>query len=205
MDREGTKGFSVTVDQLLQNKVFWVPSLDVYVAAGDGAPSFAEHQKQLEAVPGQAHPRPDAARAGGDLRAVHLPLGGHGQPGVQASDPAGARPYRRPDLGQRLYKFGIDRGAGVWNDYGNPDRFRFWFDFGDLSKGLQYFWKGQRLQDGLPVITTTIEQEGLRYEVEQFAYPLDGPPEERRGDIPMVLLQKLTVDQPRSGQPARSP
>jgi len=29
--------------------------------------------------------------------------------------------------------------------------------------------------------------------MEQYAYPLDGPPNERRGDIPMVLLQKLTV------------
>ena len=33
----------------------------------------------------------------------------------------------------------------------------------------------------------------MRYEVEQFAYPLHGPPSERRGDMPMVLLQQLTV------------
>ena len=25
-----------------------------------------------------------------------------------------------------IAKFGIDRGAGVWNDYGNPDHLRFW-------------------------------------------------------------------------------
>ena len=51
------------------------------------------------------------------------------------------------------------------------------------------------------MITTTLEREGVRYEVEQFAYPLDGPPAERRGDIPMVLLQSLRLtnlgDQPR--------
>jgi hypothetical protein len=47
MDRDGTKGFSVTVDRLLQSRVFWVPSLDAYVAAGQGALSFAEHQTQL--------------------------------------------------------------------------------------------------------------------------------------------------------------
>ena len=90
-------------------------------------------------------------------------------------------------------KFGIDRGAGVWNDYGNPDRFRFWFDFGDLNQELTKTWKGQRLLDGLPVISTTFEKDGVRYEVEQFAYPLDGPPPERRGDIAMVLLQKVKV------------
>jgi hypothetical protein len=99
-----------------------------------------------------------------------------------------------------LYKFGIDRGAGVWNDYGNSDHFRFWFDFGDLSKGIQESWKGQRQDYGLPIITTTIERDGLRYEVEQFTYPLDGPPQRRRGDIAMVLLQRVKVtnlqDQP---------
>ena len=42
-------------------------------------------------------------------------------------------------------------------------------------------------------MTTTFEDEGVRYEVEQFAYPLHGPPSERRGDMPMVLLQQLTI------------
>jgi len=88
---------------------------------------------------------------------------------------------------------GIDRGAGVWNDYGNPDRFRFWFDFGDIAKGIASTWKGQSLRDGLPVITTVFEKDNVRYEVEQFAYPLNGPPKERRGDIAMVLLQKVKV------------
>ena len=83
-------------------------------------------------------------------------------------------------------KFGIDRGAGVWNDYGNPDQFRFWFGFGDIDQGIAHTWKGQHLADGLPVITTVFENDGVRYKVEQFAYPLDGPPEERRGDIEMV-------------------
>ena len=92
-----------------------------------------------------------------------------------------------------IRKFGIDRGAGVWPDEGNPDKVRFWFAFGELGKGVGRTWKGQRLTDGLPVMTTTFEDEGVRYEVEQFAYPLHGPPPERRGDMPMVLLQQLTI------------
>ena len=71
-----------------------------------------------------------------------------------------------------LYKFGVDRGAGVWSDLGNPDSFRFWFDFGVIDKTLEKTWRGQRLADGLPVICTVIERDGLRYAVEQFAYPL---------------------------------
>jgi hypothetical protein len=49
------------------------------------------------------------------------------------------------------------------------------------------------LVDGLPVVRTILEREGVRWEIEAFAYPLDGPPAERRGDLDMVLLQKLRV------------
>jgi len=193
MDRDGTRGFSVTVDQLLGTKVFWVPSLDIYMTAGDGAPSFAEHQSQLAAYKGkrileQIQTEPEAS---------YEQYTGHWE---DMGSPAYKHPTQ-PAPGHvvgltwdsALYKFGVDRGAGVWNDYGNLDRLRFWYDFGDLSKGIQPFWKGQRLQEGLPVLTTTIEREGLRFEVEQFACPLHGPPQERRGDMPMVLLQKLAV------------
>ena len=94
-----------------------------------------------------------------------------------------------------MRKFGIDRGAGVHSDLGNPDHFHFWFDFGELSSKLAGSWKGQKLTDGLPVITTRIEKEGVRYEIEQFAYPLDGPPPQRSGDMPMVLLQRVRVSE----------
>lgn len=193
MDRDGTKGFSVTVDQLLGTKVFWVPSLDVYITAGDGAPSFAEHQAQLEPHKGkrildQIQKEPEASYEQFTSRWEDM-----GSPAYK--HPTQPAPGHIVGLAwdSALYKFGIDRGAGAWNDYGNLDRLRFWYDFGDLSKGIQPFWKGQQLREGLPVLTTTIEREGLRFEVEQFAYPLHGPPQGRRGDMPMVLLQKLAV------------
>jgi hypothetical protein len=193
MDRDGTRGFSFTVDELLGTKVFWVPSLDVYIAAGDAAPSFAEHQSQLASYQGrrildQVHREPEASYEQFTARWEDM-----GSPAYM--HPTQPTPGHIVGLtwDSALYKFGVDRGAGVWNDYSNLDRLRFWYDFGDLSKGIRPFWKGQRLQDGLPVLTTTIERGGLRFEVEQFAYPLHGPPEERRGDIPMVLLQKVAV------------
>ncbi len=34
MDPQGTKGFSATIDQLLESKVIWVPDLDVFLSAG---------------------------------------------------------------------------------------------------------------------------------------------------------------------------
>jgi len=199
MNREGTQGFSITVDQLLQTKVFWVPSHHVYVAAGDAAPSFADHQKQLGESKGRRildriQQEPEASYEQYTARWEDM-----GSPAYK--HPSQPAPGHIVGLtwDSALYKFGMDRGAGVWNDYGNPDRFRFWFDFADLSGGIQDAWKGQRLEDGLPVITTTLEGDGLRYQVEQFAYPLHGPPKERRGDIPMVLMQKVAVTRAQGG------
>ncbi|MGE5294356.1 MAG: hypothetical protein ACM3VT_05970, partial [Solirubrobacterales bacterium] len=182
-----TTGFSLTVEQLLANKAFWVPSLDVYVTAGDDAPSFDEHRKQLDAYKGlrvldEVQREPEASYELYTSRWEDM-----GSPAYK--HPSQPAPGHIVGLtwDSALYKFGIDRWAGVWSDYGNPDRFRFRFDFGEDASAVQ------RLEDGLPVMTTTAERDGLRYQVEQFAYPLNGPPAERRGDIPMVLLQKVTV------------
>jgi len=193
MDSDGTKGFSLTIDQLLGNSSFRVPSLDIYLAAGDLPLSFADHLKELDSWKGkrilaQVHKEPEATyqqyttrwkdMASPDYVNPHQPFPGH---------------IVCLSWDSAIYKFGLDRGAGIWNDLGNPDKFRFWFDFGDLSHSITKSWKSQKLADGLPVISTIFEKDGLRYEVEQFAYPLNGPPTERRGDIPMVLLQKVKV------------
>ena len=193
LNAEGTRGFSLTVDQLLRNKTFWIPSLDVYVSAGDAPPSFADHQRAIEPFRGRRildriHSEPEAAYAQytglwqdmGSPNYIHpsQPLPGH----IVCLTWDGS-----------IAKFGIDRGAGIWNDYGNPDRFRFWFEFSNLTEGIGPYWKGQRLADGLPVITTTLERDGLRYEVEQFAYPLNGPPAKRTGEIEMVLLSRVKL------------
>ena len=193
MDEHGTRGFSVTVDQLLRNRTFWIPSLDVYLAVGETPVSFDEHQTQLQPWHGK-----------GILDQVQVePEATYEQYTARWED-MGSPTYVNPSQpfpghivcvtwDSAIPKFGIDRGTGIWSDLGNPDKLRFWYDFGDLSRGLADSWKGQRLTDGLPVITTSLEKGGVCYEVEQFAYPLNGPPKERRGDIPMVLLQKITV------------
>jgi len=201
MNAQGTQGFSVTVDQLLTTKTFWVPELDVFLCAGDVPVSFAEHQEALcarggERVLHQIQREPEATYEQYTARWEDM------------GSPAFNNPHSVPPghivcvtWDSAIPKFGIDRGANVWNDYGNPDHFRFGFDFGGLSPNLAAAWKGQKLADGLPVITTTIEKAGVRCEVEQFAYPLYGPPAERRGDIAMVLFQKvrLTELQGRAG------
>jgi hypothetical protein len=193
MDERGTKGFSVTVDQLLESKAFWMPSLGVYLTAGDAPISFADHLKELQAYKGKSI----LERVRREPEAAYDQYAGRwedmGSPTYQNRHMIPPGHIVGVTWDSAIHKFGIDRGAGIWNDYGNPDHLRFWCDFGDPAKGIQESWKGQRLEDGLPVITTIIEQDSLRYEVEQYAYPLNGPPNERRGDIPMVLLQKVKV------------
>ncbi len=193
LNAEGNRGFTVSADQLREQEALWVPSLGVFLAAGGRRFSFAEYRRRLAAHQGkrvldQVRAAPEATYE--EFRARWEDMG----------SPAYAHPNQPPPghivcltWDSAIPKFGIDRGAGVWNDYGNPDRFRFWFSFGDLASGIARTWKGQSLADGLPVITTVFEDGGVRYEVEQFAYPLDGPPPRRRGDIPMVLLQKVKL------------
>ena len=198
MDREGTKGFSVAVSQLLEHRALWVPSLDVYLAVGDPPIDFAAHSQQLRAWQGKrildrVRVEPEATYA--QYTALWEDMGS-----PRYAHPSQPAPGHIVCLGwdSALYKFGVDRGAGVWSDLGNPDSFHFWFDFGVIDKTLEKTWKGQRLADALPVICTVIERDGLRYAVEQFAYPLHGPPAERRGDIPMLLLNKVQVTNPQS-------
>ncbi|MCW5981045.1 MAG: hypothetical protein KIT09_23385 [Bryobacteraceae bacterium] len=204
LNAEGTRGFTFSVDQLLDEGALWIPSLGVLVASGEQPVSFADHQKRL--TPWKGKRVLDQVRAGPEASYEEY---------TALWEDMGSPSYVHPSQPQpghivcvtwdsAIPKFGIDRGAGVWNDYGNPDRFRFWFGFGDLESGIARTWKSQRLADGLPVITTVFEDDGVRYEVEQFAYPLNGPPKERRGDIPMALLQKVKVTELR-GEARRLP
>jgi hypothetical protein len=193
MNSEGTLGFSAGVDQLLRHGALWIPSLHVFLAAGDSPRSFEDHQRGIAAWKGdrildRVKREPEETYAGYAARWEDM-----GSPAyVHPNQPA---PGHIVGLtwDSAVAKFGIDRGAGVWNDYGNPDPFRFWFDFGDLTKGIANWWKSQRLAHGLPVLTTIFERDSVRYEVEQFAYPLNGPPGERCGNVPMVLLQKVNL------------
>ena len=193
LDKEGTRGFSLTVDQLLSQRTFWVPSLDLYLASGDAPVPFAAHERELERWRGdrvldRVARAPEASYEG--YKALWQDMGS-----PNYSHPAQTGPGHIVCLtwDSAISKFGIDRGAGVWNDYGNPDRFRFWFNFSNLTEGIGPYWKGQSLTRGLPVITTTLERDGVRYEVEQFAYPLHGSPRERTGELKMVLLQRVKL------------
>jgi hypothetical protein len=185
LNEEGTRGFSVSVEQLLRERALWVPDLDVFLAAGDEWIALEQHQAAIQPYAGQRildqlEREPEATYEQYTARWEDL-----GSPAYQ--NPHSVPPGHIVGVtwDSAIPKFGIDRWAGVTNDYGNPDKFKFQLDLHGWE------WKGQRLTDGLPVLTTTFERSAVRLEVEQFAYPLLGPPPQRRGDIAMVLLQKV--------------
>ena len=188
-----TGGLAVTIEQLKRERAIWVPSLDVYVTAGDPPVEFAQHMKTLEPFKGkrileQIQGSPEASYE--EYAALWEDMGNPTYRNPQQIEPGHIVALA---WDSSIHKFGIDRGSGVRNDYGNPDRFQFWFDFGDITRSIAGSWKQQSLHDGLPVLTTVFERDGVRYEVEQFAYPLEGPPRERRGDMRMVLMQRLRL------------
>ena len=190
---DGTGGFAVTVEQLMRERAIWVPSYDIYIAAGEPFVDFSTHMTQLKPWLGQTilqqiEKEPEATYEQYTTRWEDM-----GSPLYTNPQQTGAGHIIGLGWDSGIHKFGIDRGSGVRNDLGNPDRFRFWFEFGDITKGIAQTWKSQRLLDGLPVVITVFERDQVRYEVEQFAYPLEGPPNQRRGEIRMVLLQRLRL------------
>lgn len=190
LDDEGRTGFSLTVDQLLRQRTFWFPELDLFLAAGKNPPSFAAHQATLRPRLGQRVL--DQVRSGPEATYAYFT-----NRWEDMGSPAYANPHSIPP-GQIIglswdgarHKFGVDRTAGVRNDYGKADEFRLAFDFG-AATGLDAARTAQRLTAGLPVITTTFAKDDVECAVEQFVMPLDGAAVAPRGDLPMVLLQRL--------------
>ncbi len=193
LDPAGTKGFTLTIDQLLETKTFWIPSLDVYITSGESPMPFADHQRELQPWKGtrileQLQRDPEATYE--QYKGLWEDMG---SPNYIRAAQEGPGHIVGLTWDSAIPKFGIDRGAGVWSDHGNSDVFRFWFEFSNLSEGIGPYWKGQTLADGLPVMTTALERDGVRYEVEQFAYPLNGPPSRRTGDLKMLLLERVRL------------
>jgi hypothetical protein len=191
MDATGTRGFTMTIDQLLRSGSIWVPSLDVYLTSNHQP--FTTYEQEL--APWKGLRVLDKLHAGKEATYDQYASlwEDMGSPAYMRSNQPKPGHIVCLSWDSAIPKFGIDRGGGVWNDYGNPDHFRFWFGIGDLENGILNTWRSQKLNDGLPFPTTTIERDGLRYEVEQLAYPLEGLPPQGNGDIAMVLMQKLRV------------
>ena len=185
---DGTRGFSISVEQLARHKAMWLPEHNAFITLADAPVDFATHLASLkgERVLDRVKHEPEATLAEwtskwadfGDPTRPH-----HGR----ESDLLGAKGHITGMVARHgsLYKFGVDRWGSVRPDLAFAHKFRF----DPLWPNCQ--WMGQRIVDGLPILVTTCEHEGQRCEIEQIVGPLSDTPPVRRGEILSVLLSRF--------------
>lgn len=190
MAADGTRGFSIGLEQLRRHKAIWLPEHDVFVTLADTPVDFAAHLASLqgERVLDRVKRQPEATLA--EWTNTWADFGNPTQPHHgNETDWLGTKGHLTGTAARHgsLYKFGVDRWASVRPDHASPHKFRL----DALWPACE--WKGQRIIDGLPVIMTTLAREDQRCEIEQFAAPLRDAPPNKRGEIASVLLTKVQV------------
>lgn len=187
---EGTRGFSIGLEQLERHGAMWLPEHDVFVTLADAPVDFTAHLASLagERVLDRVKREPEASLAEWTNQWEDI-----GNP-VWWNKPwetswLGTRGHLTGTVARHgsLYKFGVDRWAAVRPDHASPHRFRF----DPLWSGSQ--WTGQRIENGLPVIVTNLERDGQRARIEQFAAPFGEHPSRQRGEIASVFLTKIQL------------
>jgi len=187
---DGTRGFSIGLAQLIRHKAMWLPDHDMFVTRADVPVEFAVHRASLngQRVLARTKHEPEATLAEwtgrwadfGNPTRTH-----HGQEtswlGTQGHLVGTAARHGS------LYKFGVDRRAGVRPDHASPHRFRF----DPLWPGCT--WTGQRIVNGLPVIVTDLTRGGQRCSIEQFAAPLREDAPTKRGGVESVFFTRVEI------------
>jgi hypothetical protein len=190
---DGTRGFSVGLAQLARHGAMWLPEYDVFITRADAPVDFAAHLASLkgERVLDRVRRGPEATRA--DFTAQWEDIGNPERwIASWQTHWLGTTGHLVGTVARHgaLYKFGVDRWANVRPDFASPHQFRF-----DLRwPGCK--WAGQRILNGLPIVATTLERDGQRAEVEQFAAPLDEAPPPERGKIASVFCTRIQITGP---------
>jgi len=185
---DGTRGFSIGLEQLARHKAMWLPEHDAFVTLAEAPVDFAAHLASLkgERVLDRVKHEPEATLA--EWTHKWADFGNPTRPHHgRETDLLGARGHLTGFVARHgsLYKFGVDRWGSVRPDLAFAHKFRF----DPLWPECQ--WMGQRIVDGLPILVTTFERDGQRCEVEQIVEPLRDTPPVKRGEIPSVLLGKF--------------
>jgi hypothetical protein len=190
LDKAGTRGFSLTVDQLLNHQAFWMPESDIFVSVGDAPPDFDAHLASLKGrrVLDRVAREPETTLAEwtgkwADFGSPHAP--NHGD----ETSWLGTKGHLTGLIARHgsVYKFGVDRWARVRPDLAAVHRFRFdplW---------PECRWVNQRIVNGLPVIITELERKGQSCQIQQFAAPLAATSPSERGKIASVLFTRIKI------------
>ena len=134
--REASSGFTFTAAQIKKERAMWVPAFDLFISLADDQISFGAYERsRKEHEDGRI-----LVRTAKEPEATYDE---YLSKWSDMGDPSYTHPHQVApghviclSWDSAIPKFGVDRGSGVWNDYGNPDHFRFWFSFGDLAQGI---------------------------------------------------------------------
>ena len=194
INAEGTEGFSFSLEQLLEKGAMWLPEHDVFLTLADKPVGFRRHLKDLKGsrVLDQVMNSPEAS-----LQQYKMLWSDIGNPLVYHE------PWQTEYMGTTghlvvtsaahgsIYKFAVDRWAKVRPDFASPHRFKLdllW----DASE-----WKSQRIENGLPIVITSLIKGQQFCEIEQVASPLGELDAAIHGYVPSVFLTKVNL----SGKP----
>lgn len=194
LSEDGTRGFSIALDQLMEHRAMWLPEQDAFVTLADSPVDFDQFVNSLkgERVLDRVEHESEASFAEWTNKWEDF-----GNP-IQWNKPwettwLGARGHSTGFVARHgsLYKFGVDRWGNVRPDFASPHKFRLDVLWPDNH------WTGQRIEDGLPILITDLERDAQRCELEQFATPLTDAPPAKRGEVSSVFLSKVRL----SGKP----
>lgn len=194
LSQDGTKGFSVAIEQLLQQKAMWLPDYGIYITLADYPVESSQYLSSLKGkrILDKVSHEPDATYD--QFKKLWPDFGDPNQWKV---------PWQTKYLGTTgcltvtaaaygsLYKFAIDRWGKVRPDFASPFKFRF----DPIWKGSN--WEGQKIINGLPFIVTDLERKGQYCKLEQFAAPLTSFTSTVPGEVKSVMFTKATL----SGKP----
>ena len=189
LNDQGTEGFSVAVELLLQHRAMWLPAHDVFITIANQPVAFETHiaslkgQRTLDLV----HKSPDASFE--QFKRLWTDFGDPNQWNESwETRYMGTRGHLTVTAAEHgsIYKFAIDRWANVRPDFASPHKFRFNL----LLPGSK--WIGQKILNGLPVLVTNFEKNDQLFETEQFVTGL-GNAFTVRGYIPSVLFTKIKI------------
>lgn len=187
---DGTKGFSIALEQLLRHGAMWLPEQDAYITLADKPIDFEKHVTSLtgKRTLDQIKQVPDATLS--QFKQSWEDVGNPNQWDVSwQTTYQGTKGHLLVTAAAHgsLYKFAIDRWANVRPDFASPHKFRFDLMWPDSQ------WKSQTIVNGLPICVTQLERRGQHCEIEQVAAPITTMPVIRRGEVPSVLLTRLRI------------
>lgn len=190
LNKEGTQGFTISLEQLISHGAMWLPEQDVFITLADHPVGF---KKDIASLKGERTLDGVAKQPDASLKAFNKLWPDIGNPlewnvpwQTKYMGTTGHLTVVTAAYGS-IYKFAIDRWSNVRPDFASPHKFRL-----DLNwPGSQ--WKRQRIINGLPVIITNLEKNRQLAEVEQFAAPLADLSVTIRGYIPSVMFTKVRL------------